>query len=84
MLNDGAEISGPAGLHHYLKDRQRDFHRTLSTRLLGYALGRTELASDRPLVNAMVDDLEQGGKFSELVVRIVESKQFRYRRRETE
>jgi hypothetical protein len=79
VLNDGVEISGPAGLHRYLKDRQADFHRTLSTRLLGYALGRTELASDRPLVKELTMTLEDGGKFSDLAARIVTSKQFRYR-----
>ena len=80
VLNDGAEISGPAGLLDYLKEREPQFHQTLSARLLGYALGRAELASDRQLLNDMAGDLKRGGKFSDLVARLVSSKQFLYRR----
>ena len=79
VLAGGAEISGPSGLLDYLKEHERQFHRMLSARLLGYALGRTELASDRPLLNEMVGQLGQGDKFSDLVTRIVSSRQFRYR-----
>jgi hypothetical protein len=52
----------------------------LCGKLLGYALGRAELAHDRPLLDAMVEDLETGGRFADLVTRIVTSRQFRYRR----
>lgn len=79
VLDDGVEISGVTGLLDYLKAHQSQFHQTLSTRLLGYALGRTELASDRPLLNELTGELERGGKFSDLIVRIVTSRQFRYR-----
>lgn len=78
VLNDAVEISGTEGLLDYLKGRQQQFHRTLSSRLLGYALGRAELASDRPLLNEMTDELARGGKFADLVARIVSSRQFRY------
>ena len=80
VLNNGTTISGLDGLHHYLRQHQADFHRTISSRLLGYALGRTELASDRPLIKLMQSDLLQAGTFSALVVRLVTSQQFRYRR----
>lgn len=80
VLNDGTEISGPQALLDYLKEHQRQFHQTLSTRLLSYALGRTELASDQPLLNELAGELERGGKFSDLVARIVSSRQFRFRR----
>jgi hypothetical protein len=80
VLNDGVTISGVDGLLDYLTTHERQFHQTLCTRLLGYALGRTELASDRPLLNELVGELDQGGKFSDLVVKIVSSKQFRFRR----
>jgi hypothetical protein len=79
VLDGGAEISGPSGLLDYLKEHERQFHRTLSARLLGYALGRAELASDRPLLDEMVGQLGQGDKFSDLATRIVSSRQFRYR-----
>lgn len=80
VLADGETITGPAGLLDYLKRHERQFHETLCARLLGYALGRTELASDRPLLDEMAGELGRGGKFSDLVARVVSSRQFRYRR----
>jgi hypothetical protein len=52
----------------------------LCAKLLGYALGRSEIASDRVLIDEMLADLEKDGRFSNLVVRIVTSRQFRHRR----
>ena len=80
VLNSGVTISGFAGLLDYLKAHQPQFHQTLATRLLGYALGRTELASDRPLLSELAGELDRGGKFSDLIARIVSSRQFRFRR----
>lgn len=80
FLESGGEISGVTGLLDYLREHQSQFHQTLSTRLLGYALGRTELASDRPLLSELTGELERGGRFSDLVARIVSSRQFRFRR----
>jgi len=81
-MNDGTKISGPDGLRRYLAVRQKDFHRTLCTKLLGYALGRTELLTDRPLIEQMLAGLETEDRLSELIVKIVMSKQFRHRRGE--
>ena len=53
-LNDGTTVSGPDGLRDYLRREKTQFHRTISVKLLGYALGRSELASDRPLIDVMV------------------------------
>ena len=60
-LNDGTTVSGPEGLRDYLRREKTQFHRTISVKLLGYALGRSELASDRPLIDTMVRDAEQRG-----------------------
>ena len=79
-LSDGTRIEGPNGLRQYVYRERRQFHLTLCTKLLGYALGRAELASDRPLVNLMMSDIESGQGFSALVNRIVCSEQFRNRR----
>lgn len=79
-LHDGTNISGPDGLHAYLRDQQPQFRRTLCSKLLGYALGRSEIASDRPLVRQMLARLDDGGGMSQLVVQVVTSRQFRYRR----
>ena len=51
---------------------------TLSKKMLGYALGRTVLASDRPLIAEMT---AAGGNasFSDLALKIVTSRQFRNR-----
>ncbi|MDZ4685368.1 MAG: DUF1592 domain-containing protein [Planctomycetaceae bacterium] len=79
-LDDGTEIADLEGLRKYLRREQPQFQRLLSAKLLGYALGRTEIASDRPLIEEMQSDLKGDGRFSNLVVRIVTSRQFRYRR----
>jgi len=46
--------------------------------MLGYALGRTVLASDRPLLAEMTA-AGSGASFSDLAVKIVTSRQFRNR-----
>jgi uncharacterized protein DUF1592/uncharacterized protein DUF1588/uncharacterized protein DUF1585/uncharacterized protein DUF1587/uncharacterized protein DUF1595 len=80
VLSDGTKIDGLASLRDYLRRQQPQFERNLSGKLLGYALGRTELASDRPLLDEMQSELKRGAPFSALVVRIVTSHQFRHRR----
>jgi len=79
-LNDGTKISGLKGLRAYLQKNEAKFRRTLCSKLLGYALGRAEIASDRPLIKRMMADLEADGRFSKLVLRIVTSRQFRHQR----
>ena len=51
---------------------------TMSKKMIGYALGRTVMASDRPLIREM---MEAGGEatFADLALKIVTSRQFRYR-----
>ncbi|HZN35180.1 MAG TPA: DUF1588 domain-containing protein, partial [Pirellulaceae bacterium] len=80
ILNDGTKIDGLDSLRQYLRGQQPQFHKNLSSKLLGFALGRTELASDRPLLAQMQADLDEGRGFSALVVHIVTSQQFRNRR----
>jgi Protein of unknown function (DUF1592)/Protein of unknown function (DUF1588)/Protein of unknown function (DUF1585)/Protein of unknown function (DUF1595) len=79
-LRDGAAVSGPEGLRDYLRREEAKFHRTVGVKLLGYALGRPEMVSDRPLIERMTDGLARGGRVSDLVVRIVTSEQFRNQR----
>ncbi len=79
-LHDGTELKGFSGLRQYLRQKQPEFHRTLVVKLLGYALGRVELASDRVLVDKILAQLEQDERFSEVVVAIANSRQFRFRR----
>jgi hypothetical protein len=79
-LSNGSRIDGPDGLRNYLKANTSLFHRTLSTKLTGYALGRRESISDVLLINRMMNDVKKGGRFSDLVLRIVTSPQFQTRR----
>jgi hypothetical protein len=81
ILSDGTAIDGLDGLRRYLHQQQPQFERNLCTKLIGYALGRAELASDRPLIEAMLADLQQESCIADLAVRIVTSNQFRYGRR---
>ena len=77
---DGTQIVGPTGLRRYLADRRHQFHRTLTRKLIGYALGRTELLTDQGLVGEMMQELGHDGRMSDLVSLIVKSKQFRTQR----
>lgn len=76
-------IVGARGLLEYLETQERQVLTTLSRKMVGYALGRTVLASDRPLVAEMTA-LGGGAAFSDLALRIVTSRQFRHRAGEAE
>ncbi len=75
---DQTPIAGVDGLLGYLKTQESQVLKTFSQKLLGYALGRTMLVSDQPLIGT----LSQSGdtSFSTLIQQIVASRQFRYRR----
>jgi hypothetical protein len=79
-LNDGTQIEGRQGLTDYLKSQETQLRTNMATKLLGYALGRGELISDRLLIENMVAGLDSDERFSSLVTKIVTSKQFRYQR----
>lgn len=80
-LRSGERIEGDAGLHRYLVSQQSRFHQTLCRKLLAYALGRQALVGDLPLLDEMAEDLAKGAGLSQLVRRIVVSRQFRERGR---
>ncbi len=75
---DEKTIVGAAGLLQYLQGKDTQVMTTLSRKMLGYALGRTVLASDRPLVAEMTA-AGAGASFSDLAIKIVTSRQFRSR-----
>ena len=75
-LSDQTQIDGVKGLLSYLQSKDALVRRTLSWKLLGYAFGRTVLASDQPLIERMTSHGAET-KFSELVTAIVTSDQFR-------
>jgi hypothetical protein len=81
-LPDGKTAQGIAGLIEYIERARRDdFVRTLCRKFLGYALGRSVILSDEPLLKEMKRSLEQNEyRFSAMFETVVRSSQFRNRR----
>ena len=82
LMPDGRQAQGVSGLMEYVEQRRKaDFIRTLCRRFLGYALGRSVILSDQPLLDEMQLALEQNGyRFSVLFETVVRSPQFRTQR----
>jgi hypothetical protein len=78
----GFEGSGFRGIQAYIKDkRQNDYVDNLSRKLLSYALERSLLLSDEPVIQKMEARLAATGyRFDSLVETIVSSPQFRNKR----
>ena len=75
---DGVEIDGIDGLRDYLAGtRRRDILRTFARKLTGYALGRAVQLSDRKLVNELTERMLDGGRWSDVLLVIARSEQFR-------
>lgn len=75
---DGSRRDGVDGLREYLREhRQNDFVENVCRKLLSYALGRTLLLSDDPLIDTMQSRLAADDyRFGSLVETIVTSRQF--------
>jgi hypothetical protein len=78
-LADKVEIKGVDGLLEYLRSKEAQVRKTLSQKLVGYALGRTVLASDQSLIERMAQ-ASGDATFAQLAAEIGASKQFRHRR----
>ena len=78
----GVEGEGVEGLETYIRaHREKDFVNNLSEKMLVYALGRSKLLSDEPLLDAIRTKLAANGyKMSSLIETIVTSPQFLNRR----
>lgn len=74
----GVQGTGLAGLREYLVDhRQEEFVDNFCRKFLAYALGRTLLLSDEPLIDTMKIRLRENEyRFSSLVETIITSPQF--------
>ncbi len=81
-LPGGRQARGVPELAEYLAAERRDeFAQTLSRKLLGYALGRSLILADRPLLEDMQRQLAANDyRFGVLVEAIVTSPQFRNQR----
>ena len=77
-LRDGTEIDDIAGLRtHFAGPRREDLLRTLARKLTGYALGRSVMTSDRKLVDEVTKSMINGGRWSDALLIMVRSEQFR-------
>jgi hypothetical protein len=81
-LPGGVQAVGLQGVEAYIRDRrQKGFVDGLSRKLLSYALDRSLILSDEPLLASMQAKLALSGyKFGSMVEVIVASPQFRNRR----
>jgi hypothetical protein len=77
-LPDGTRFDGVAGLRQLMATHQEDFARTLTQKLLAYALGRSIEASDWPTIRQITRQAAPGGyRWSSLLTGIVASTPFR-------
>jgi hypothetical protein len=78
---DGTTFTGVEGLRGFLADRRDLVMLQFCRKLLGYALGRSVLPTDLPLVESLRDRiLEEDAGISAAVLGIVQSRQFLNRR----
>ena len=76
----GSRFEGPAGLRELLLDHQEEFLRTVTEKLLAYALGRAVQPADRPAVRRIVRDAAaQDYRWSAIIAGIVDSVPFQMR-----
>lgn len=82
-LMTGEKFDGIRQLKTIIKDQHRlDFYRCFTEKLLTYALGRGLEYYDEHTVDLIVQKLDRGqGKFSELLMSVVESAPFQKQRR---
>jgi hypothetical protein len=80
-LPDGSEFRGVAGLEQALLDRPELFVRTLTEKLLTFALGRGVEYYDAPAVRKIVRDAKADNyRFSRLILGIASSTPFQMRK----
>jgi hypothetical protein len=79
VLPSGAGVNGPDDLRMSLTEDPAMFARTVTTRLMTYALGRPLEAEDMPLVRTLVKNAAaEDYRFSSLIKGIVASQAFRF------
>jgi hypothetical protein len=80
-LPDGSQLRGVAGLRHYILDHREEFVRTVTEKLLTYAVGRTLESSDMPAVRAIMREAgSKDHRWSAVILGIVTSVPFQMRR----
>ena len=80
-MPSGVKFDGPAGLRNVLLARGEDFVGAVTEKLLSYALGRGLEYYDRPSVRKILRDAAPSGyRWSSIVLGVVESAPFQWRR----
>ncbi len=80
VLPDGTPFTGPADFRAALLERRGEFVRTVTEKLLTYALGRAVGAHDMPAVRRIVrESASDDHRWSSLILGIVESRPFQLR-----
>ncbi|WP_206026133.1 DUF1592 domain-containing protein [Roseimicrobium sp. ORNL1] len=77
----GTKFTGFAGLREYLSSHENQFSSQFARKLLGYALGRSVMPSDKQLLKTITaKTMASDSHFSAAVLEIVNSRQFLNRR----
>jgi hypothetical protein len=77
QLADGTPVDGPAALRRAILEHPEQFVRTMTEKMLTYALGRGLEYCDMPVVRAITRDAAaQNDRFSSIVLGIVKSAPF--------
>ena len=80
-LPDGTRVDGPAGLRNVLLSRKDQFIRTVTERLLTYALGRGVEPTDMPAIRKIIRNAASNDyRWSSLIIGVVTSVPFQMRR----
>jgi uncharacterized protein DUF1588/uncharacterized protein DUF1585 len=81
QLADGTKVDGPVALRQALRKHPEQFARTMTEKMLTYALGRGLEYYDMPVVRAIARDAAaQNYKFSSIVTGIIKSAPFQMKR----
>jgi cytochrome c553 len=76
-LPDGTQFAGVEGLRGYLEQNREDFVRTLSAKLLAYALGRGVEYHDQPAIRKIArESAADGHRWSSVILGVVRSAPF--------
>jgi hypothetical protein len=80
---NGTTFQGVEGLRKFLAQRDSEFTTNFCRKLIGYALGRTIILTDKPLLETMRTDLAKSNdRFSVAILAIAKSRQFLNRKNE--
>lgn len=83
QMKGGAPFKGVEGLRGFLTQHDSEFTTNFCRKLIGYALGRTLILTDKPLMDSMRTDLSKSDdRLSVAILDIAKSRQFLNRRNE--